>query len=83
MRQEHLDHGAKLSELLAACTALRAQPRDAACAARLERAAVALEAEFGSHLAREETVLFPAIARLPDAVQRAIVAELRARRKGT
>lgn len=80
MHREHDEHEPKLGALLAACAALRDQPRDARCRADLESAAAALELDFERHLAQEEASLFPAVARLPVSVQSAILAELRARR---
>jgi iron-sulfur cluster repair protein YtfE (RIC family) len=82
MQREHGEHGPKLSALLAACGALRDQPRDARRKARLDAAAGELVRDFEPHLALEEGLLFPALARLPESVQATIIAELRARRGG-
>ncbi len=83
MTREHREHEPALAALLSACRELARHPaRHAELAAVVARAAVSLERHFAVHLAREEAVVFPAIARLLDAkADAAIVAELRARRQ--
>jgi hemerythrin-like domain-containing protein len=84
MTREHREHEPALAALLSACGELaRAPGRHAELAAVVARSAVTLERHFALHLAREEAVVFPAIARLLDReADAAIVAELRARRQG-
>lgn len=84
MTREHREHEPALAALLSACRQLAREPaHHAELAAAVARAAVSLERHFAVHLAREEAVVFPAIARLLDRdADAAIVAELRARRQG-
>lgn len=82
MAREHRDHQEPLARLVAACRSLEEAP------SRLEvlrpvvsGPAAELEAHFAVHLAREESVIFPALRRLlapPDG--EAVVLEIRARR---
>ena len=82
MREQHAAHEATLTELLAALAAVRGQPGNREARGRLERAAVALEAELEEHLGLEERVILPAVKeRLSHDEQRAIIGELRARRR--
>ena len=78
---EHGEHAAPLALVIAACDAIAADPqRHAGLAAGLRVDAIALIAAFDDHLAVEEAVIFPAIAALSAGDQRAIRAELAARR---
>ena len=55
-------------------------PSDGRARAELETIASRLERAFLEHLELEERSIFPLVDRLPDDVQRAILAEIRARR---
>lgn len=82
MTREHRQHEAPLSRLIEACRALE---RDPARLAELRGAVAApaaeLEEHFARHLAREETVIFPASRRLlAQGEDEAVVREIRARR---
>lgn len=82
MHAQHEAHALPLGELLAAASALRQHPLDAATRARLATATTVVAREFAEHLALEETVLFPALRRLlPPATQAQLIEELRARRQ--
>ncbi len=83
MREEHREHEAPLGELIAACAVLAAEPqRFAALRPVVAAAAERLAREFEVHLAAEEALIAPAIARLLSAEeQRTMTAELRARRE--
>jgi hypothetical protein len=50
-------------------------------ATELAEVGAALDADFTSHLAAEERLVFPALAALPDAERSAIVAAMQARRQ--
>ncbi len=82
MASQHVEHGALISRLVALAAALHADPaRLAELAGDLAAVAVPLERELAAHLEHEETVVFPAIARLLDAAaQAAVVGEIAARR---
>jgi hemerythrin-like domain-containing protein len=81
MHGQHQEHEAPLRALLAALSALRASPGDAALRARLLEVATPLAAAFEEHLQLEEKHLFPALdALLSPQVQAEVVAEVRARR---
>lgn len=82
MAAEHRDHEPLLAELQEALRAVRDAPMEVTHRPRLATCSKGLLAAWESHLAREETVIFPAIGELlsPD-VQRLIVDELRARRR--
>jgi iron-sulfur cluster repair protein YtfE (RIC family) len=83
MHEQHINHEPELRALLDALSAMRQSPRDAPQRADLIVAANALSHSFTEHLVLEETVVFPAIARLLPAVTQAeIMEELRARRRG-
>lgn len=84
MVREHREHERPLSALVGACAALARDPgRHGELAATVERASEELERHFAPHLAREETVIFPAMRRLLDqAADTAIVKEIRLRRAG-
>ncbi len=77
MELEHRAHDEILANLVPAWDALRSDPslrRDTLDDARR------LRSQLETHLAAEERVVLPAIARLPAEEARAILAELRARR---
>jgi iron-sulfur cluster repair protein YtfE (RIC family) len=81
MCSEHRGHEDPLTELLALCDELVAHPeRHAERAGALTELARRLEREFEHHLAAEERVIFPAIAKLEAQTREAMIAELRARR---
>lgn len=81
MHREHGEHVSQLDALLAACAQLRSQPRDAQGRARLEACAQQLAADFERHLALEEGEVFTAVGNLAPALQSAIIAEIRERRR--
>ena len=82
MVRQHREHQRPLGALVMACAELaRDSGRQAELRPVISAAAEELERLFADHLAREETVVFPAVRRwLDQAAQSAIVAELRARR---
>lgn len=81
---EHDDHLPPLRRLLALCASLPDHPGDAQARAELGRAAVELRDALEPHLREEESVVFQAIRELLSPEERrAIVAELRARRRRT
>ncbi len=82
MAGEHRQHEEPLGRLVEACRALERDPAQLASLGEAVAAAAAeLEAAFGRHLAREESIIFPAMrrARAP-AEDEALVREIRARR---
>ncbi len=81
---EHRDHQAPLGDLVGACAELAADPgRHPALAGAVARPAAELARQFGPHLAREESVIFPAVRRLLVAGADAeLVKEIRLRRRG-
>jgi hemerythrin-like domain-containing protein len=83
MAREHRDHERLLATLAAACAELASDPARREELGRVAaQAAEELERHFGAHLAREETVVFPAVRRLLDrAADAAIVAEIREQRQ--
>jgi hemerythrin-like domain-containing protein len=83
MVAEHQDHDRPLGALVEACAELaRAPERLPELRRRVADAAAELAAHFDAHLAREETVIFPALRRLlAPSVDGAIVGEIRARRR--
>jgi iron-sulfur cluster repair protein YtfE (RIC family) len=82
MAREHREHERPLSELVTACEHLaRAPERLPALAPAVAGAAAELERHFAAHLAREETVIFPAMRRLLEReTDAAIMREIRGRR---
>ena len=82
MAREHREHERPLVELVAACDGVAAAPaRVPELAPAIGSAAAELERHFVAHLAREETVIFPALRRLLDRPADAdIVREIRERR---
>jgi iron-sulfur cluster repair protein YtfE (RIC family) len=84
MHRDHAAHGELVDPVLALCADLAATPeRHAQLAAPLAEAGRRLRAHMEAHLASEEAVVFPAIARVvPEDERRRMVEELRARRSG-
>jgi iron-sulfur cluster repair protein YtfE (RIC family) len=84
MTAEHRQHERPLATLVAACEEIARVPvRLAELQPIVARAAGELAGHFEEHLAREETVIFPAMRRLLDpAADAAVVREIRARRAG-
>jgi iron-sulfur cluster repair protein YtfE (RIC family) len=82
MSSEHREHEDPVARVIVACDALAEQPsRLAELAPALGAAARELEHQFAAHLAREESVIFPAIrTHLPSHELARMVEELRARR---
>jgi hemerythrin-like domain-containing protein len=82
MRREHAEHQDPLRRLLRASVVLASSPsRLPDLAPAVAEAARDLSSHFEVHLAREESVIFPAVRRLLGPVADAeIVAEIRARR---
>lgn len=81
MQAEHVAHVPLLVDFIAALERCAADPKVPAARTELARAAKVLADDFETHLVLEETVIFPAIARvLSAAEQTAVVTELRARR---
>jgi iron-sulfur cluster repair protein YtfE (RIC family) len=81
MHDQHATQPALEAALVAVCDELAADPdRHAERAAALVAAASALGDAYAVHLAGEESIVFPALAALPDAERRAVRAEMRARR---
>ncbi len=78
---EHRAHDALIAPVVAACRAIVAAP--ATARPDFAAAAAALTAAMATHLAREEAVVFPAVAALPPALQAEIRAEMLARRAPT
>jgi iron-sulfur cluster repair protein YtfE (RIC family) len=79
MEREHHAHHGLLARLLPAWHALSSDPqlrRDTLTDARR------LQIELEEHLAAEERLIIPAMARLPEEEARAMVVEMRARRSG-
>lgn len=82
MQAQHADHVPQLAALLEALGALRAQPNAGRLRERLRAVAEPLALDFEQHLAREESVIFPAVrVVLSDATQLIAMEELRARRR--
>jgi hypothetical protein len=77
MEREHRAHDLLLARLIPAWDSLRSDPRPRD-GTRAD--AVRLQAELEQHLAAEERLIVPALARLPPEEQRAFVEELRSRR---
>jgi iron-sulfur cluster repair protein YtfE (RIC family) len=81
MMSEHVQIDERLDELINRWREIAAQPTPARCLAT-HGLATAIAAHFGQHLDSEEQLIFPSLARLPEAQARAIAAEMRARRGG-
>jgi iron-sulfur cluster repair protein YtfE (RIC family) len=81
MSNEHATHEPLVAELIAVCDVLIADPRQvAAVSIRLTAIVDQLDRDFAPHLAREEQVIFPALARLPERARDEILAAMRRRR---
>jgi hemerythrin-like domain-containing protein len=81
MTSEHATHEPLVAALIAVCERLIADPRQvAAVASELTGIVDRLERDFAPHLAREEQVIFPALARLPERVRAEILDAMRKRR---
>ena len=81
MEAEHAEHAPDVARIVAICAQLEREPgRMPALAAELAACAARLDAAFAAHLALEERVVFPALARLPAADRDAMLAALRERR---
>ncbi|HEX8954352.1 MAG TPA: hemerythrin domain-containing protein [Polyangia bacterium] len=80
MSAEHVEADRALVELLAQWSAIAAAPDEARCRGTAG-AAARLDEHLARHLHDEETVIFPALDRLPRAEWDAIVAEMQARRR--
>lgn len=78
MEREHRDHERLLAGLIAAWAAIGGDPGRRAASAD---AAAHLRDELERHLAAEERLVVPALARLPADEARAILDEMRARRR--
>lgn len=81
MAEQHRAHEDGLDELVRRCRHAAEHGAGAAELALIAACSARLACELEVHLAAEEGELFPHIAALPEAEQRAIVAELRARRR--
>ncbi len=81
MTAQHVDIHATLDELIPLWEALAAEP-DTRDTLRVKLAAGAAELRrlFETHLDLEESIIFPAIERLPQSVQNEIIEEMVARR---
>lgn len=83
MTKEHAHHAPLVDRIVELCAILQRQPeRLEALAVELRDVAVLLEAAFEPHLAREETVIFPALRTLAASQLDAIKTGMRERREG-
>lgn len=82
MTEEHGPIEAAIAAALPFWTSLEEDPHDDAVRAACADAGHRLHALFGPHLDAEEAIIFPALARLPEAEIAVISAELRQRRGG-
>lgn len=82
MEREHREHEGAIGELITLCRALADAPdRLGTLRTDLQRVAAKVDAELGVHLAREESVIFPAVERLlGDSAREEIGEEMTARR---
>jgi iron-sulfur cluster repair protein YtfE (RIC family) len=81
MHAQHVSHGPDLETLLSALRAVEHAPDDVTLRAPLLTMATKLAVDFEEHLTLEEHVLFSALPQaLSGEEQRAVIAELRARR---
>lgn len=81
MKEDHQGHEPRLQAVLAAASAVRANPADENLRASLDSRAKVLEHEFQRHLELEESIIFPAIAlHLCEQTQEEIVQRMRSRR---
>lgn len=82
MHAEHVEHAGEIAHLVALCTELERSPaRLGELAGELAACADRLAAGIEPHLALEERVIFPALARLPAGERDAILTALRERRE--
>jgi hypothetical protein len=77
MEREHREHDALLAQLIPAWAALSKNPAERK---HTRAAAARLRALLEDHLAAEERLVIPALAKLSEAERRAVAAEMRARR---
>jgi iron-sulfur cluster repair protein YtfE (RIC family) len=81
MSNEHVAHEAFVDALVDICDRLIADPQQvAAVAGELALIVDRLDRDFAPHLAREEQVIFPALARLPQRERDEILSAMRKRR---
>lgn len=82
MAREHREHEGPLGRLVATCRSLEEEPsRLEALRQAISAPAAELEAHFAVHLAREESVIFPALRRhLAPTDGEAVALEIRSRR---
>jgi iron-sulfur cluster repair protein YtfE (RIC family) len=81
MASEHATHNAACDRLIAICGLLQRWPEQLPeVAPGLAAVAGELATAFAQHLAAEESVIFPAVARLPAGERAAIAAAIQARR---
>ncbi len=82
MASEHREHEEPLARLVEACRTLERDPAQLAAVGEAVAAAAAeLDVAFARHLAREESIVFPAVRRaLSPADDEALVREIRGRR---
>ena len=82
MHAEHGEHVDHVGELVSLCQELEREPETREKhRARLGFLGKILEEQFEMHLEREETIIFPRLAELPEQTQRDITVELRNRRE--
>ena len=82
MQLEHVQHAPLVDRLIEVCECLLREPhRLEELAIELRDAAIVLQAALDPHLAREETVLFPALRQLSASERDAIKAGMRERRE--
>ena len=82
MTAEHAAHEPEVARVIELCGALERDPAQLArLAGELAACAARLDALFAPHLAREERVIFPALAQLAPEARQAILAALRERRE--
>jgi iron-sulfur cluster repair protein YtfE (RIC family) len=81
MVEQHREHDSDVAELVARCAHVVAHGPAADQLLAIAAVAARLVVAFEVHLAAEEAELFPHVESLPPALQDAIVAELRERRR--
>lgn len=83
MHREHVHHGPLIDRLIEVCMLLEREPaRIDDLAIELRDVTALLQTAFEPHLAREETILFPALRALPASAREAIKSGMRERREG-
>lgn len=83
MQLEHVHHAPLVDRLIEVCAMLEREPqRLEELATELHDVALLLHTAFEPHLAREETIIFPALRTLPGGERDAIKAGMRDRREG-